>query len=340
MNKKIIECVPNFSEGRDMTIIGEIAKSIESIDGVKILNIDSGEAANRTVFTFVGEADKTVEAAFQSVKRAAQLIDMSKQHGTHPRIGSTDVCPLIPISGITMEETTRYARSLAQRIATEAKVPTYCYEQAAYTPERKKLAVCRKGEYEGLKSRFAIPSERPDFGGEEWNDSIYKTGCTVVGSRDYLIAINYNLNTTSTKIASAIAADVRETGRKTSDKDGNLQQVKGTLKNCAAIGWYIEEYGIAQVSMNITSTEVTPIHIAFEEVSRRAAERGVQVTGVEIIGLVPKNTLIDAGKYFLAKEHLSTEISDEELIEKAIKTMNLDELRPFNPKTKIIEYMI
>lgn len=351
MIKRIVECVPNFSEGHDMSVIKQITDVIESVEGVKLLDVDPGEATNRTVVTFVGEVDQVVEAAFLAVSKAAELIDMSKHHGEHPRMGATDVCPLIPISGITMEETAEYARELAERIATEAGVPTYCYENAAIRPEREKLAVCRKGEYEGLKPRFGVVDQMPDFGGEVWTDSVAKSGCTAVGARDFLVAINYNLNTTSTRRANAIAFDVREKGRPMreggspvgkimKDENGNELRIPGTLKNCAAIGWYIKEYGIAQVSMNITSIAVTPVHVAFEEVSAKAAARGIRVSGAEIIGLVPKSTLIDAGKFYLAKQQRSVGVSESELIKIAVKSMGLDDLKPFDPKTKVIEYML
>lgn len=351
MVKKIVECVPNFSEGHDMAVIKQITSVIESVEGIKLLDVDPGEATNRTVVTFVGEIDAVVEAAYRGVVKAAELIDMSKHHGEHPRMGATDVCPLIPISGITMEETAEYARRLAERIAKEGDVPTYCYESAAIKPERKKLAVCRKGEYEGLKPRFGIPDQMPDFGGEVWKERYAGTGCTAVGARDFLIAINYNLNTTSTRRANAIAYDVRERGRAMreggspvgkvmKDENGNEIRIPGSLKSCAAIGWFIKEYGIAQVSMNITSVAVTPVHVAFEEVTAKAAERGVRVTGVEIVGLIPKGTLIDAGKYFLRKQQRSVGISEAELIKIAVKSMGLDDLKPFDPQTKVIEYML
>ncbi len=351
MEKRIVECVPNFSEGYDMGVIKQITDVIESVEGIKLLDVDPGEATNRTVVTFVGEVDAVVEAAFRGVVKAGELIDMRKHQGEHPRMGATDVCPLIPISGITMEETAEYARRLAERIATEGNIPTFCYENAALRPERKKLAVCRKGEYEGLQARFGVAEEMPDFGGEQWSERAAMTGCTAVGARDFLVAINYNLNTTSTRRANAIAYDVREKGRPMreggspvgkimKDENGNEIRIPGTLKGCAAMGWYIKEYGIAQVTMNITSIAVTPMHIAFEEVAAKAAARGVRVTGVEIIGLVPKSTLIDAGKYFLAKQQRSVGIAEEEIIKIAIKSMGLDDLRPFDPKSKVIEYML
>lgn len=351
MNKQIVECVPNFSEGRDMTVIKQITDEIEGVAGVRLLDVDPGIATNRTVVTFVGEIEAVVEAAFRCVVKAAQLIDMRKHHGEHPRMGATDVCPLIPISGITMEETAGYARKLANRIALEGGVPTYCYEYAAFRPERKKLAVCREGEYEGLKPRFGVPEQMPDFGGEVWTERVAATGCTAVGARDFLIAVNFNLNTTSTRRANAIAFDVRERGRVMREggspvgkimKDANGQElfIPGTLKSTAAIGWFIKEYGIAQVSMNITNVAVTPVHIAFEEVVAKAADRGVRVTGTEIVGLIPKSVLVDAGKFFLRKQQRSVGISEREIIKIAIKSMGLDDLKPFDTKSKVIEYLL
>lgn len=351
MNKQIVECVPNFSEGRDMTVIKQITDEIEGVAGVRLLDVDPGIATNRTVVTFVGEIEAVVEAAFRCVVKAAQLIDMRKHHGEHPRMGATDVCPLIPISGITMEETAGYARKLANRIALEGGVPTYCYEYAAFRPERKKLAVCREGEYEGLKPRFGVPEQMPDFGGEVWTERVAATGCTAVGARDFLIAVNFNLNTTSTRRANAIAFDVRERGRVMREggspvgkimKDAKGQElfIPGTLKSTAAIGWFIKEYGIAQVSMNITNVAVTPVHIAFEEVVAKAADRGVRVTGTEIVGLIPKSVLVDAGKFFLRKQQRSVGISEREIIKIAIKSMGLDDLKPFDTKSKVIEYLL
>ena len=351
MERRIIECVPNFSEGRDKEVISQITAAIEAAADVKLLDVDPGEATNRTVVTFVGEPEAVVEAAFAGVKRAAELIDMRKHKGAHPRMGATDVLPLIPISGITLEECAELARELAKRIATELGVPTYCYESAAYTAERKNLAVCREGEYEGLQQRFANPETAPDFGGEQWNEQTAKTGATAVGARDFLIAVNFNLNTTSTRRANAIAFDVREKGRPVREgnpivgkivKDENGEPVMrpGTLKSTKGIGWYIEEYGIAQVSMNLTNISVTPLHITFDEVCRAAEARGVRVTGTEIVGLVPKKALIDAGKHFLRKQHRSVGISESEIIRIAVRSMGLDELKPFIPEEKIVEYMV
>lgn len=349
--KRIVECVPNFSEGRDMSVINRIVDAIKEVEGVKVLDVDPGEATNRTVVTFVGEPEAVVEAAFRSVRRAAELIDMRRHSGAHPRIGATDVLPLIPVSGITLEECAAMARTLAERIATELRVPTYCYEAAAFTPERKNLAVCRKGEYEGLAERADLPGEAPDFGARPFDEQMARSGATVVGARDFLIAVNFNLNTTSTRRANAIAFDVREKGRpmrqgpKVTDKpvlgpDGRPVMIPGTLKGTKAIGWYIDEYGIAQVSMNITDIAATPLHKAFDEVCRAAYERGVRVTGTEIVGLIPRRTLIEAGKYFLHKQQRSAGISDEEIMRIAIKSMGLDELKPFVIEEKVIEDLI
>ncbi len=348
--KRLIECVPNFSEGNDLSIIKQITDSIEAVEGVKLLDVDPGKATNRTVVTFVGEPEAVVEAAFQGVKRASELIDMRYHHGEHPRIGATDVLPLVPVAGVTLEECAQMARALAERIATELKVPTYCYESAALRPERKNLAVVRKGEYEGLQQRITQPDEMPDFGGGEWTEQAARSGATVVGARDFLIAVNFNLNTTSTRRANAIAFDVREKGRPMRDKpivgkimkdeNGKTIMIPGTLKGCKAIGWFIEEYGIAQVSMNITDIAATPLHIAFEEVCRAAAARGVRVTGTEIVGLVPRNALLEAGKYFLRKQQRSLGITDEEILDIAVRSMGLSELAPFRPEEKIVESLI
>lgn len=349
--KRIIECVPNFSEGRDMEVINQITSAITSAANVRLLDVDPGEATNRTVVTFAGSPEDVVEAAFAGVKRAAELIDMRKHKGAHPRMGATDVLPLVPVSGVTLAECAEMARELAKRIATELHIPVYCYEAAAFTLERKNLAVCRQGEYEALAQRFADPASAPDFGGEEWNESTARSGATAVGARDFLIAVNYNLNTTSTRRANAIAFDVREKGRPVregnpiigkvvTDENGEPLMRPGTLKGTKAIGWYIEEYGIAQVSMNITDIALTPLHIAFDEVSRAANERGIRVTGTEIVGLVPKRTLIEAGKYFLRKQHRSVGIAESEIIRIAVKSMGLDELKPFKPEEKVIEYML
>ena len=333
-----------------MEVIRQITDSIEAVEGVKLLDVDPGKATNRTVVTFVGEPEAVVEAAFQGVKKASELIDMRYHHGEHPRIGATDVCPLVPVAGVTLEECAEMARALAERIATELKVPTYCYESAALRPERKNLAVVRKGEYEGLQQRITQPDEMPDFGGGEWTEQAARSGATVVGARDFLIAVNFNLNTTSTRRANAIAFDVREKGRPMRDKpivgkimkdeNGKTIMIPGTLKGCKAIGWYIEEYGIAQVSMNITDIAATPLHIAFEEVCRAAAARGVRVTGTEIVGLVPRSALLEAGKYFLRKQQRSLGITDQEILDIAVRSMGLSELTPFKPEEKIIESLI
>ncbi|NCB18531.1 MAG: glutamate formimidoyltransferase [Bacteroidia bacterium] len=351
MNKKIIECVPNFSEGRNLAVIKQITDVIEAVEGVKLLNVDPGAATNRTVVTFVGEPQCVSEAAFRAIKKASEVIDMRHHTGEHPRMGATDVCPMIPIAGVTMEECVEYARALAKRVGDELGIPVYCYENAAFSPERKNLANCRQGEYEGLAKKFEKTEWKPDFGPSVFNALVAQTGATAIGARDFLIAINYNLNTTSTRRANAIAYDVREKGRKkregnpitgkvVKDANGNDVWTPGSLKGCKAIGWYIEEYGVAQVSMNVTDINATPVHIAFDEVVSKAAARGVRVTGSEIVGLVPKKVLIDAGKYFLAKQQRSAGIAEEDIIKIAVKSMGLDDLRPFDPKEKVIEYLI
>ncbi|MBR1727618.1 MAG: glutamate formimidoyltransferase [Muribaculaceae bacterium] len=349
--RQIVECVPNFSEGRNMDIINQITDVIRRASGVKLLDVDPGEATNRTVVTFVGDPDSVVETAFQAVKKAGQLIDMRQHHGAHPRMGATDVCPLIPVAGITLEECAALARKLAERIATEAGIPCYCYEAAAFTPERRNLAVCREGEYEALAEKLSTPGKQPDFGARPLDEQAARTGCTAVGARDFLIATNFNLNTTSTRRANAIAFDVREKGRPVregnpitgtpkKDENGRTIMQPGTLKGTKAIGWYIDEYKIAQVSMNITDINQTPLHVAFDEVCRCAQNRGVRVTGTEIVGLIPKRTLIDAGKYFLEKQHRSTGIPEADIINIAIHSMGLDDLKPFDPQEKVIEFML
>lgn len=348
---KLIECVPNFSEGRDKNIIKAITDAIEKGGRVQLLDVDPGEATNRTVVTFVGEPGAVIEAAVRGVKTAAELIDMSKHHGAHPRMGATDVLPLIPVSGMTLEECAELARVLARRISDELNIPTYCYEAAAFTPERKNLAVCREGEYEGLSDRLGHPGKGADFGDRPFDAGVAHTGATAVGARDFLIAVNFNLNTTSTRRANAIAFDVREkgrplreggkvTGKPVKDAEGKTVMLPGTLKSTKAIGWYIDEYGIAQVSMNITDMGVTPLHVAFDEVSRAAAARGIRVTGTEIVGLVPKRAIIDAGKHYLRMQQRSLGIPESEIIKIAVKSMGLDELKPFRPEEKIIEYML
>lgn len=349
--KQIIECVPNFSEGRDKSVIDAIVADIEKGADVRVLDVDPGEATNRTVVTFVGEPDAVVEAALRGMKKAAELIDMRNHHGAHPRMGATDVCPLIPVSGITLEECAALARKLAERAANELNIPCYCYEAAAFTPERKNLAVCRQGEYEGLADRMGKEHKGPDYGNRPFDEDVARTGCTAVGARDFLIAVNFNLNTTSTRRANAIAFDVREKGRPQreggkpngkpmKDAEGNTIMLPGTLKATKAIGWFIDEYGIAQVSMNITDISTTPLHKAFDEVCRAAAARGVRVTGTEIVGLVPKRTLIDAGKHYLRMQRRSVGISEDEIIKIAVKSMGLDELKPFVRDEKIIEDML
>lgn len=346
--KKLIECVPNFSEGRDMSVIKQITDVIEKVDGVKLLDVDPGYATNRTVVTFVGTPDEVIEAAFQAIKKACEVIDMRTQKGAHPRFGATDVCPLVPVANITMEETIEYARKLAKRVGEELGVSIYCYESAAFDSKRRNLAYCRSGEYEGLKDKLAKPEWKPDFGPATFNAT---AGATAIGARDFLVAINYNLNTTSTRRANAIAFDVREkgrplregnkvTGKPMKDEKGNPIMIPGTLKSTKAIGWFIEEYGIAQVSMNITNISDTPVHLAFEEVCKKAQDRGIRVSGSEIVGLVPKRCLIEAGKYFLAKQERSLGISEDEIIKIAIKSMGLDDLKPFNPQEKVIEYVL
>lgn len=346
--KQLIECVPNFSEGVDMEVIGRITSKIESVEGVKLLDVDPGKATNRTVVTFVGSPESVVEAAFQAVKMASEIIDMSKHSGEHPRFGATDVCPLVPVSGITMEETVQYAHKLAERIGSEIGIPVYCYENAALNNVRKNLAAVRSGEYEGLKEKLADPRWKPDFGPA---DFIPRTGAIAVGARDFLVAYNINLNSTSTRHANAIAFDVRErgrtkregnplTGKIVSDADGNPVMIPGSLREVKAIGWFIEEYGVAQISMNLTNISVTPVHVAFDEVCKRADVRGIRVTGSELVGLVPLNAMLDAGRYFLKKQHRSTGVSDSELIKIAVKSMGLDELGPFHPEEKIIEYQL
>ncbi len=348
--KQIIECVPNFSEGRNKEVIDAIVAAIESEGEVKVLDVDPGEATNRTVVTFVGEPDHVIEAALLGMKKAAELIDMRGHHGAHPRMGATDVMPLIPVSNITLEECASLARGLAERASKELNIPCYCYEAAAFKPERKNLAVCREGEYEGLSNRLGT-EKGPDFGNRPFDEDAARTGCTAVGARDFLIAVNFNLNTTSTRRANAIAFDVREKGRPMreggkpngkpmKDAEGKTIMIPGTLKGTKAIGWYIDEYGIAQVSMNITSMDATPLHVAFDEVSRAAAARGIRVTGTEIVGLIPKRALVEAGKHYLRKQQRSLGIPENEIIRIAVKSMGLDELKPFNPEEKVIEYML
>ena len=351
MQKRIIECVPNFSEGRNIETIKQITDVIEAAKGVKLLDVDPGEATNRTVVTFVGEPKAVCDAAVAAIKRATELIDMRQHKGAHPRMGACDVCPLIPVSGITLEECAELARELAKRISEETNVPTYCYEAAAFKPERRNLAVCRAGEYEALPEKMMDEERKPDFGARPYDEGVAKTGATAVGARDFLVAVNYNLNTTSTRRANAIAFDVREkgrpmregnpiTGKIMKDEKGNTIMKPGTLKACKAIGWFIEEYGIAQVSMNMTNLSVTPLHVAFDEVCRAADARGVRVTGAEIVGLVPKSALVDAGRHFLRKQNRSTGLPERELVRIAIESMGLGNLKPFNPDEKVVEYIL
>lgn len=356
---RIIECVPNYSEGRNKEIIDQIVAAVADTkvvtergeESVKVLDVDPGEATNRTVVTFVGSPEAVLEAAFQGEKKAAELIDMRHHHGAHPRSGATDVLPLVPVAGITLEECGELARGLAKRIYNELGIPCYCYEAAAYKPERKNLAVCRAGEYEALPEKVIDPERKPDFGPEAYTETVAKAGASNVGARDFLIAVNFNLNTTSTRRAMAVAFDVREKGRPAreggsltgkiiKDEAGKTVWIPGTLKGCKAIGWFIEEYGIAQVSMNITDINVTPLHVAFEEVCRAAAARGLRVTGTEIVGLVPKRVLVDAGKFYLEKQQRSLGVPEEELIKIAVKSLGLNDLKPFNPKEKVIEYLM
>lgn len=356
---KIIECVPNYSEGRNKEVIDLIVKAIADTtvntergeERVRVLDVDPGEATNRTVVTFVGSPEAVMEAAFQGEKKAAELIDMRQHHGAHPRSGATDVLPLIPVAGTTLDECAGWARTLAKRIYNELGIPCYCYEAAAYTPERRNLAVCRAGEYEALPEKVIDPKRKPDFGPGEYNETVAKAGATNVGARDFLIAVNFNLNTTSTRRAMAVAFDVREKGRPAreggsltgkilKDAEGQTVWIPGTLKGCKAIGWYIEEYGIAQVSMNITDINTTPLHVAFEEVCRAAAARGLRVTGTEIVGLVPKRVLLETGRYYLEKQQRSLGISEDEIIKIAAKSLGLSDLKPFNPREKVIEFLM
>ena len=343
-NKQLVECVPNFSEGRDLAIINQITAAIQSVEGVRLLNVDPGKATNRTVVTFVGEPSAVVEAAFRAITKAGELINMRNHKGEHPRMGATDVCPLIPIAGISLEETALYARQLAKRVGEELSIPVYCYEAAQPDKTRSNLSVIRAGEYEGFFKKIKEPLWKPDFGPCEFDS---KRGASVIGARDFLIAYNVNLNTTSTRRANSVAFDIREAGRvkmengkKVLDAAGNPISIPGSLKDVKAIGWYIKEYGIAQISMNLTNINITPLHIAFDETCKKAAERGLRVTGSELVGLIPLKSMLDAGKYFLLKQQRSTGVSEKELIDIAIKTMGLSELSPFNPNERIIEYML
>jgi glutamate formiminotransferase/formiminotetrahydrofolate cyclodeaminase len=333
--QQLIECVPNFSEGRDMSIIEKIKAEIEAVNGVRLLNVDPGKATNRTVVTFVGNPKAVVEAAFRAIKKAGELIDMSKHKGEHPRMGATDVCPLIPVSNITMGETVEWAQRLAERVGRELELPVYLYEEAQVDKNRSNLSVIRAGEYEGFFKK--ISEFKPDFGPAVFDA---KRGATVIGARDFLVAYNVNLNTTSVRRANAIAFDVREAGRKVKDENEVERVVPGSLKCVKAIGWFIEEYGIAQISINLTNINITPVHIAFDEVCKKADARGIRVTGSELVGLIPLKAMLDAGKYFLRKQKRSVGVSEKELLHIAVKSMGLGELYPFKPEEKIIEYML
>jgi glutamate formiminotransferase / formiminotetrahydrofolate cyclodeaminase len=335
--KQLIECVPNFSEGSDMSIIKQITNEIESVEGVRLLDVDPGKATNRTVVTFVGEPILVIEAAYRAIKKAAELIDMRKHTGEHLRMGATDVCPLIPVANISMEETAEWAKKLGERVGNELTIPVYLYEAAQKNPERKNLSIIRAGEYEGFSKKILLSEWTPDFGKAIFNA---KSGATVIGARDFLVAYNINLNTTSTRRANAIAFDVRESGRKIQNEKGEEIVQPGTLKSVKAIGWFIEEYGVAQISMNLTNVNITPIHIAFDEVCKKANERGVRVTGSELVGLIPLKSLLDAGRYFLEKQQRSIGVSEKELIHIAVKSLGLDELSEFEPEKKIIEYLL
>lgn len=351
MTKQLIECVPNISEGRDMDKINEIAHIVETVDGVKLLDIDPGAATNRTVITFVGEPQPVIDAAFLLIQKAAELIDMSQHSGEHPRFGATDVCPLVPISGITLEETAEYAHKLGTRVGNELGIPGYFYEKAAKTEVRQNLANCRSGEYEGLKEKLSSTDWAPDFGPAEFNDRVKGSGATAISARDFLVAYNINLNSTSTRRANAIAFDIREagrvkregnkiTGKIIKDADGNPEKVPGLLKAVKGIGWYIEEYGIAQISYNLTNISITSVHEAFDQTVIAAQKRGIRVTGSELIGLIPLQAMLDAADYFLKKQERSLGVSEEEKIKIAIKSLGLDDLKPFNPNEKIIEYVL
>ena len=346
--KQLIECVPNFSEGRDLSIIKQITDVIEGVQGIRLLNVDPGYATNRTVVTFVGEPAQVVEAAFLAIKRASELIDMRYHKGEHPRFGATDVCPFVPVSNISMEETADYARRLAKRVGDELAIPVYCYEYAAFEEKRRSLANCRAGEYEGLAEKLGSAEWKPDFGPGTLNE---RSGASAIGARNFLIAYNINLNTTSVRLANSIAFDVREAGRIKregdpitgeiiKDQNGESVRIPGTLKNVRAIGWFIKEYGIAQISINLTDISVTPVHVAFDEVCERARDRGIRVTGSELIGMIPLQALLDAGKYFLKKQHRSVGIPDKEIIKIAVKSLGLDELAPFDPAKRVIEYLL
>ncbi|MDA9563843.1 glutamate formimidoyltransferase [Flavobacteriales bacterium] len=349
--KQLIECVPNISEGRDEAKIKQVTDVIETVEGVKLLDVDPGKATNRTVITFVGEPQQVIEAAFLVIQKASEVIDMSKHSGEHPRFGATDVCPLIPIANISMEETAQYAHKLGEKVGQELGIPGYFYENAAKEDKRKNLANCRSGEYEGLSQKLSNPEWKPDFGPSEFNDHVKGSGCTAISARDFLVAYNVNLNTTSTRRANAIAFDIREagrvkreggtiTGKIVKDENGEPVKIPGKLKAVKGIGWYIDEYGIAQISYNLTNISITSMHVAFDETCKSATERGLRVTGSELIGLVPLKAMLDAGDYFLTKQKRSLGISDEEKIKIAVKSLGLDDLKPFNPRERIIEYQL
>ncbi len=351
MKKRLIECVPNISEGRDINKINEIAHQVETVEGVKLLDIDPGKATNRTVITFVGEPEQVIEAAYRLIKKAKELIDMRHHHGEHPRFGATDVCPLVPISNITMEETAEFAKKLGERVGNELHIPVYFYENAATEEKRRNLANVRAGEYEGLTDKLNNPEWQPDFGPNKFDDEVAQSGAIAISARDFLVAYNINLNTTSTRRANAIAFDIREagrvkregnpiTGKKVLDENGKPVRIPGKFKGVKGIGWFIEEYGIAQVSYNITDIKAAPVHLVFDETVKSADKRGVRVTGSEIIGLVPKKVLLDAADYFLTKQQRSLGISESEKILIAVKSLGADDLKPFNPKEKIIEYLL
>ncbi len=348
MTRRLVECVPNFSEGKNMAIIKQITDAIESVEGVKLLDVDPGKDTNRTVVTFVGEPEPVAEAAFRAIKKASEVIDMSKHKGEHPRFGATDVCPIIPISGVTMDECVEVARKIGERVGNELSIPVYLYEYAATEPKRKNLASVRAGEYEGIPEKIAKPEWKPDFGPAKFNA---KSGNVAISARDFLVAYNVNLNTTSERRANSIAFDVREAGRikregnpitgpVVKDEKGNAVRIPGTLKAVKAIGWYIEEYGVAQISMNLTNVTITPVHIAFDEVVKSANSRGIRVTGSELVGLIPLKSLLDAGKYFLEKQQRSTGVAESELVKIAVKSLGLDDLKPFDPKKRVIEYLL
>lgn len=335
---QILECVPNFSEGRDTTVILQIAEAIASVNNVKVLHIDSGKAANRTVITFIGDPESVVEAAFRSAKKASEVIDMTKQTGEHPRFGALDVCPLVPVSSITMEETILYARQLGKRIGEELGIHVYSYGNAAFVKERENLAYCRAGEYEGLPVKLKLPEGKPDFGPLTFNA---KSGASAVGARDFLIAYNVNLNTASVQIAKAIASEVREKGKLSGkNSEGKSIYTPGSLKSVKAIGWYIEEFGFAQVSMNLTNINITPLHVAFDEVCKSAENHGAKVTGSEIVGLVPLKSMLEAGSFFFRKQNLSIKVPYNALIEMAVRSLGLSQLYEFKPEEKVIELIL